>query len=384
MKKIPYGRHTITEQDIEAVVHVLRSDTLTQGPCIAAFEAAFADYVGAPYAVAVTNGTAALHLCALALGVQPGQKVITTPITFAATANCARFVGAEVVFADIDPETYLLDITQVETLLATAPKGTYAAIIPVDFAGRAVDLEAYRQLADAYGCRLIEDACHAPGGFFTDAAGQRQGCGNGQFADASVFSFHPVKHIAAGEGGMITTASRALYEHLRNLRTHGIQQIPEKREQNHGVWYYEMQMLGYNYRMTDIQAALGMSQLTRAGQGLQRRHALARRYQETFVGQEFIIHLPSYSEGHAYHLFVAEFKNRDGLIMHLREKGIFAQVHYIPLHLMPYFRDQGGWKAGDLPCAEAYYRGCLSLPLYPALSDTEQQYVIKSVFDSYG
>ncbi len=382
MRPIPYGRHHVTEQDIEAVVEVLRSDFLTQGPRVAEFEQAFAAYVGAPYAVAVTNGTAALHLSALALGIQPGQKVITTPITFAATANCARFVGAEVVFADIDPETYLLDIKKVEALLAAVPRGAYAAIIPVDFAGRAIDLAAFRQLADAYGCRLIEDACHAPGGFFTDAAGQKQYCGNCQFADTAIFSFHPVKHIAAGEGGMITTSSRSLYEQLRNLRTHGIQQIPEKREQDHGVWYYEMQMLGYNYRMTDIQAALGASQLTRAEQGLQRRHQLASCYQEAFAGHDFITHLPAYDQGHAYHLFVAEFKNRDGLIRHLREKGIYAQVHYIPLHLMPYYRDLG-WKARDLPHAEAYYEGCLSLPLYPALSDAEQQQVIKSVFDFY-
>jgi UDP-4-amino-4,6-dideoxy-N-acetyl-beta-L-altrosamine transaminase len=383
MKPIPYGRHYITEQDIAAVVDVLRSDFLTQGPCVAEFEAMFAAYVGAPYAVAVTNGTAALHLSVLALGILPGQKVITTPITFAATANCARFVGAEVVFADIDPETYLLDIRNVEALLAAAPRGAYAAIIPVEFAGKAVDLAAFRHLADAYGCRLIEDACHAPGGYFTDPAGQKQYCGNGRFADTSIFSFHPVKHIAAGEGGMITTASRTLYEQLRNLRTHGIQQIPEKREQDAGVWYYEMQMLGYNYRLTDMQAALGSSQLKRAEQGLQRRHQLAKAYHDAFAAQAFITHLPAYDQGNAYHLFVAEFKDRDGLILYLREQGIYAQVHYIPLHLMPYYRDLG-WRPGDFPCAEAYYRGCLSLPLYPSLRDDEQQYVIKSVFDFYG
>src|SRR5690606_31228463 len=270
---IPYGRQHILEEDIQAVVETLQSDYLTQGPRIAAFEAAFSAYVGSKYAVAVANGTAALHLCALALGVKAGDKVITTPITFAASANCVRYCGGEVVFADIDPVTYLLDIDKVTNLLESSAKGTYKGIIPVDFAGRAVDLEAYKKLAKKYDLWIIEDACHAPGGFFIDAREQRQHCGNGTFSDLAIFSFHPVKHIAAGEGGMITTNDGQLYQKLLQLRTHGIVKSEEAftntidfagGHETYPGWYMEMQVLGFNYRLTDFQAALGMSQLKRA------------------------------------------------------------------------------------------------------------------------
>jgi dTDP-4-amino-4,6-dideoxygalactose transaminase len=304
MKKIPYGRQHITEEDINAVIDVLKSDWLTQGPKISEFEQAFAKYIGSKYAVAVANGTAALHLCTLALGVKPGVKVITTPITFVASANCVRYSGGEVVFADINPKTYLIDINEVEKLLKAAPKGTYKGIIVVDFAGRAVDLEAFRKLADEYGLWIIEDACHAPGGYFVDSKGQKQNCGNGNFADLAIFSFHPVKHIAAGEGGMITTNDEAFYHKVRVLRTHGIQQIPELRQFDHGVWYYEMQELGFNYRLTDIQAALGMSQLIRAEEGLQRRKEIAKVYEQTFNKSSFVKGQSGVLEGHAYHLYV--------------------------------------------------------------------------------
>lgn len=378
MNKIPYGRQNITQEDINAVVDVLKSNFLTQGPHVGEFEQAFADYIGVKYAVAVSNGTAALHLCTLALGVKAGDKVITTPITFAATANCVRYADGDVVFADIDPETYLLDINEVEKLLKSAPKGTYKGIIPVDFAGRAVDLEAYRNLADEYGCWIIEDACHAPGGYFTDSKGTKHNCGNGEFADLAIFSFHPVKHIACGEGGMITTNDKALYDKLRNLRTHGIQQNPELRQFNHGIWYYEMQELGYNYRLTDFQAALGISQLHRAEFGLQRRKEIAFNYQQVFEDKSYVKQQVGVVEGHAYHLYVVESDNRDRLIQHLRDNNIFAQVHYIPVHLMPYYR-QFGWKEGDMPIAEKYYANCLSLPMYPTLTEEEQKFVIKSI-----
>ena len=222
MNLIPYGKQNITQADIDAVVEVLKADYLTQGPKIKEFEDAFASYVDAKFAVAVSNGTAALHLCALALNVSEGQKVITTPITFAASANCVKYCGGEVVFGDIDPETYLLDINSVRELLEASPKGTYSGVIPVDFAGRAVDLEAYRNLANDYGLWIIEDACHAPGGSFVKTNGRESKCGSGEFADLAIFSFHPVKHIASGEGGMITTNDESLYDKLRALRTHGI------------------------------------------------------------------------------------------------------------------------------------------------------------------
>lgn len=382
MKNIPYGRQNITQSDIDAVSEVLRSDFLTQGPEIERFEKAFAAYIGSKYAVAVANGTAALHLCALALNVKPGDKVITTPITFAASANCVRYAGGEVVFADIDPTTYLLDINSVEDLLKSAPKGTYKGIIPVDFAGRSVNTEAFRKLADEYGCWILEDACHAPGGYFKDSNNEKQLCGNGVYADLAIFSFHPVKHIAAGEGGIITTNNEELYKKVSLLRTHGITKDPALLHENHGGWYYEMQELGFNYRLTDFQAALGNSQLQRADEGLKRRREIAAKYNAAFSGKNFIHGQSGDIEGHAYHLYIVEVDDRKGLYVFLREHKIFAQVHYIPVHLQPYYCDLG-WKKGDFPHAEKYYKQCLSLPMYPTLSDEEQDYVIDKVLKYY-
>lgn len=382
MGTIPYGRQNITDSDIEAVVEVLKSELLTQGPKIAEFEEAFAEYIGVKYAVAVSNGTAALHLCALTLGVKEGDKVITTPLTFAATANCVRYAGGEVIFADVDPNTYLLDINAVERLLEASPKGIFKGIIPVDFAGRAVDLRAFRKLADKYDCWIIEDACHAPGGYFKDTDSTKHNCGSGEFADLAIFSFHPVKHIAAGEGGMITTNDEKLYHKLRNLRTHGIQQIPELKQFNHGLWYYEMQELGFNYRLTDFQAALGISQLKRADEGLKRRKEIAKIYQEAFNNKAFIKKQTGFVEGHAYHLYVVELEKRKELYEYLRTFDIFAQIHYIPVHLMPYYR-QFGWKEGDLPLVEEYYKSCISLPMYPTLTSEELSFVIKKIIDFY-
>lgn len=388
---IPYGRQHITEEDIAAVVETLQSDYLTQGPKIKEFEDAFARYVGARYAVAVANGTAALHLNALALGVGPGDKVITTPITFAASANCVRYCGGEVVFADIDPDTYLLDIQSVTKILEASPKGTYQGIIPVDFGGRAVDLEAFRKLADDYNLWIIEDACHAPGGYFVDSQGEKQYCGNGKFADLAIFSFHPVKHIATGEGGMITTNDEALYKKLLQLRTHGI--VKEDGlytnpiefaggESSYPGWYMEMQDLGYNYRLSDMQAALGISQLKRAEAGLAKRRAIASTYLDAFKDKSFIKGQSGMVEGHAYHLYVIEVEDRLGLYNYLRDQNIFAQIHYIPTHLMPYYR-RLGWKEGDMPHAENYYRHCISLPMFPTLTEEEQQKVIDCVTDFY-
>lgn len=388
---IPYGRQNITEEDINSVVDTLKSDYLTQGPKIEEFEKAFAKYVGSQYSVAVSNGTAALHLCALAMGVKEGDKVITTPITFAASANCIRYCGGEVVFSDIDPDTYLLDIKAVRKLLETAPIGTYSGIIPVDFAGRAVNLEEYKELAEEYGLWIIEDACHAPGGFFKDSKGQQQLCGNGNFADLSIFSFHPVKHIASGEGGMITTNNEELYKKLKQLRTHGIVKDDEQFQnstefagggQSYPGWYMEMQELGFNYRITDFQAALGTSQLKRADEGLLRRREIANKYYNAFEGKTYIKGQSGVVEGHAYHLYVIEIENRLGLYNFLRENNIYAQIHYIPCHLMPYYKDRG-WKEGDLPNAENYYKNCISLPMYPTLKPEEQQFVISTINQFY-
>jgi UDP-4-amino-4,6-dideoxy-N-acetyl-beta-L-altrosamine transaminase len=396
MKIIPYGKQNITAADIAAVSETLQSDFLTQGPKIKEFEDAFASYIGSKYAVALANGTAALHLCALALGVKKGQKVITTPITFAASANCIQYCGGEAVFADIDPLTYLLDIDKVRMLLEAAPRGTYSGIIPVDFAGRAVDLEAYRRLADEFGLWLIEDACHAPGGYFTDKSGLKQKCGNSRYADLAIFSFHPVKHIAAGEGGMITTNNFELYQALLKLRTHGITRESDqfqndiefatggKPANTYPAWYMEMQVLGFNYRLTDFQAALGLSQLKRADEGLIQRKVIAKKYDDAFRNNPKIKtqrnEIRNGESGHAYHLYIIEVSDRLALYNHLRKLNIYAQVHYIPCHLMPYYRNLG-WKEGDLPFAESYYKGCLSLPMYPTLSEAEQVYVIKAILD---
>ena len=390
-KVIPYGRQNITQEDIDIVVEALKSDYLTQGPKILEFENAFAKYVGSKYAVAVANGTAALHLCTLALDVKKGQKVITTPITFAASANCVRYCDGEVVFADIDPETYLIDYNCVKKLLEESPMGTYQGIIPVDFAGRAVDLEKFRKLADEYNLWIIEDSCHAPGGCFVDEKGNEQNCGNGNFADLAIFSFHPVKHIASGEGGMITTNNEVLYQKLLMLRTHGIVKSNELYtnsfefaggKDTYPLWYMEMQELGFNYRLTDFQAALGLSQLKRADEGLQRRREIAQTYYEAFKNKSFIKGQSGVVEGHAYHLYIIEVENRLELYNYLRTKNIFAQIHYIPCHLMPYYR-QFGWKAGDMPNSENYYKHCISLPMYPTLSFEEQTFVINKILNYY-
>ena len=346
--------------------------------------------------MAVSNGTAALHLSALALGVQNGDKVITTPLTFAASANCIRYCGGEVVFSDINPETYLLDIDKVESLLKAAPKGKYKGIVPVDFAGRAVDLEAFRKLADEYGLWILEDSCHSPGGFFTDNAGKKQNCGNGNFADLAIFSFHPVKHIATGEGGMITTNDEKLYKKLLELRTHGITRDtsifknsvefasgqPVEESAPYPGWYMEMQTLGYNYRFTDFQAALGISQLTRADEGLAKRKSIAKKYESSFADSTVIKGQSGFVSGHAYHLYIIEVEDRLGLYNYLREHKIFAQIHYIPCHLMPYYKALG-WKEGDFPIVEQYYKNCISLPMYPTLSNEEQDFVIQTIKNYY-
>ena len=387
LKPIPYGRQNITDEDIQAVNDVLRGDFLTQGPQIKLFEEAFAEYIGAKYAVAVSNGTAALHLCALALNIKPGQKVITTPITFAASANCVRYCGGEVEFVDIDPETYLIDIEKVKSLLLAHPKGTFSGIIPVDFSGRAVNLEKIKALAEEYNLWMIEDACHAPGGYFIDSKGTRQNCGNGTYADLAIFSFHPVKHIASGEGGMITTNNVELYNQLLKLRTHGIVKSDDLYqnsvefaggEKNYPGWYMEMQDLGYNYRLTDFQAALGNSQLKRANEGIKRRTEIAKKYTDAFSNNDKIQGQSGFIEGHAYHLYIIEVEDRLGLYNELKSHNIFAQIHYIPTHLMPYYRHLG-WKEGDKVYAENYYRKCISLPMYPTLTEEEQNFVIDRV-----
>jgi UDP-4-amino-4,6-dideoxy-N-acetyl-beta-L-altrosamine transaminase len=382
-KIIPYGKQNITQKDIDVVIEALQSDYLTQGPRIKDFEDQFAKYVGGKYAVAVANGTAALHLCTLALGVKEGDKVITTPITFVASANCIRYCGGEVYFADINPKSNTLDVNKVKEIIESKPKGFFSGIIPVDFAGYAVNLEEYRELADENNLWIIEDSCHSPGGFFTDKHCIKQFCGNGRFADLSIFSFHPVKHIACGEGGMITTNSEKLYRKLLRLRTHGITREKDELTENHGAWYYEMQELGYNYRLTDFQAALGISQLKRANDGLIRRREIAAVYFEAFKNMPEIISQSGIVEGHAYHLYTIQINNRKQLYDYLRENDVYCQIHYIPVHKMPYYKNIGNQNL-VLSQAEAYYNQCLSLPMFPTLTNEEQSYIIKLIYDYFG
>lgn len=374
-KIIPYGRQSIEDDDIDAVIKTLKADFLTQGPKVREFEDKFANYVGAKYAVAVSNATAGLHLGVLALGLKKGERVITTPITFAASANCVKYAGGEVWFADIDPDTYVLSLESTRKLIESKPKGFFKGIIPVDFAGLPVNLEAFRSLADKHGLWLIEDACHAPGGYFTDSKSNNQMCGNANYADIGIFSFHPVKHIACGEGGMVTTNSESLYTKLSALRTHGI--TKENMDENHGGWYYEMQELGFNYRLTDIQSALGITQLAKNNAGVARRNEIANSYKNAFIGKIKYQSLPEGSYN-AHHLFVIEVENRKGLYDFLRTQNIFAQIHYIPVHTLPYYR-KIGYENADLSNSENYYSKCLSLPMYPTLTNEEQDFVIEKV-----
>lgn len=382
MKTIPYGRQNISNEDIEAVVNTLQSDFLTQGPKISEFESKFAEYVGSKYAVAVSNGTAALHLSAMAMNVDNKTNVITTPITFVASANCIKYCGGNIYFADIDPNTLTISLESVKKLIESKPKGFFHGIIPVDFTGYPVNLEEFKQLANQHNLWIIEDACHAPGAYFIDSKGEKQISGNGKFAQCSIFSFHPVKHIATGEGGMITTNDDAIYKKLLQLRSHGmVYQGNPNLLDNHGGWYMEMQTLGYNYRLCDIQAALGISQLNKADAGLIRRNEIADRY-DTVFKNSLVKTLDRNNKKiyHAFHLYVVQVEDRKRVYDELRKKNIFTQIHYIPVHTMPYYKQFESTK-GNYPVAESYYQKCLSLPMYPTLTNEEQDYVIDSILE---
>ncbi len=381
MLKLPisYGRQFISDEDVQAVVEALKSDYLTCGPKIAEFENAFCEYVNAKHAVAVCNATGALHIAAMALGVKPGDNVICTPLTFASSANCIRFCGGNVKFVDINPKTYLLDLDKLKETLAASPKGTYKGMVLVDFAGYPHDMEEYRKVADEYGMWILEDACHAPGAYFVDSTGDKVYAGCGKYSDITVFSFHPVKHITTGEGGIACTQNDEYKEKMALYRTHGITRDADKLERQDGLWYYEMQELGYNYRITDIQAALGISQLKVARKNVEIRRELVRKYNEAFKDID-AIKTPYEAEDvyHAYHLYIIQVDDRLGLYNFLRENKIFAQVLYYPLNLMPYYK-QFGNKEGDLPVVEEYYKHSLALPMFPTLTEEQQEYVIGKV-----
>jgi UDP-4-amino-4,6-dideoxy-N-acetyl-beta-L-altrosamine transaminase len=379
---IPYGRQQITEDDIQAVAQALRGDFLTQGPIVAEFEKTFADFVGAQYAIAVNNATSALHLCALAMKVGPGQKVLCTPNTFVASSNCILYCGGDVEFIDIDPQTLCIDLQQLENKLKTSPRGTYAGVVAVDFGGYPLNFKALREITNRHEVWLIEDACHAPGAEFQDEAGQWHRSGNGQFADFATFSFHPVKHLTTGEGGMITTNSKELADKVRTLRTHGITKDPKEMHRNDGGWYLEMQTLGMNYRIPDILCALGLSQLKRIDANLHSRRRLATRYDEALKGLPLKTQPAPPNVRHAYHLYVIQTEKRKELYDFLKSKDIHCQVHYIPIYSQPYYLEKYGRMS--LPAMEKYYSQCLSLPMYHAMTDAEQAFVISQIREFFG
>ena len=368
-RQIPYGRQAIDDEDIQAVVEVLRSDWLTTGPQVERFEAALAEFVGAKHAVAVSNGTAALHAAAFAAELGPGDEVIVPAMTFAASANCVVYQGGVPVFADVNRSTLLLDPATVEALITPRTR----AVIAVDYAGQPCDYDALRQIARRHSLILIDDAAHALGG----SDGGRT---VGTLADLNTFSFHPVKHITTGEGGAITTHDPELAQRLRIFRNHGITTDHRQREQQ-GSWFYEMVALGYNYRLTDLQCVLGLSQLRKLGAWLIRRREIARHYDEAFAGSTVVEPLGvRLGASHAYHLYVVRLKiDRASAFARLRAEGIGVNVHYIPVHLHPFYRERFGTRAGMCPVAEEAYEQIVSLPIFPAMSDGDVGRVIDVV-----
>ena len=379
---IPYGRQWIDEADIQAVTDTLRSDWLTQGPAVGKLEAAFAALCRVPHAVAVNSATSALHIACLAIGAGPGDVVWTVPNTFVASANCARLCGADVDFADIDPATYNISVAALERKLrnAKAAGRLPKAVIPVHFSGRAPDQEAIWALAKDYGFRVIEDASHSVGATHRD-----EPVGSCRWSDISVFSFHPVKIITTAEGGLATTRDPQLADRMSRLRTHGVTKDERLLSRtDEGGWYYEQIELGLNYRLTDMQAALGLSQLRKLGQFLRRRRELVARYDRLLADLPITRPLVDVLDESAWHLYVIRIdparvgKNRRQVYDSMRAGGVGVQVHYIPVHLQPYYRTLG-FKPGHCPEAELYSEQALSLPLYPAMSDAEQDQVIETL-----
>lgn len=373
---IPYGKQTIEDDDINEVVKTLKSDWLTQGPRVEEFEKALADYCGAKYAVVMANGTVALQAAYYAIGMQPGDEFITSPITFPATCNAARWFGAKPVFVDVDSSTGNIDYNLIENKITTKTK----AIVPIDFTGRPVELESIKAIAAKHNLFVIEDACQALGAKYH---GQKVG----SLSDLTVFSFHPVKTITTGEGGAVLTNDKELYKKIKMFITHGI--VKDDFEYSSpGEWYFEMQDLGQNYRLTDLQCALGISQLKKADRFIAMRREKVARYNEAFKGNSVfsIPPIDSQEAQSAWHLYVIQlterFKNKQvELFSALRREGIWVQLHHIPVHCHPYYQHLG-YKIGITPRAENFYKRIMSLPLYPSLSETDQAYVIKTVLNT--
>ena len=378
---IYYGRQDINQDDIEAVRAVLASDFLTQGPAIERFEKTVASYCGAKYAVAVCNATAALHIACRAAGLEPGDVLWTAPNTFVASANCGLYCGSDVDFVDIDVQTYNMSTQELEKKLASSAKKP-KVLVPVHFSGQPCDMEQIHRLAKDHDITIVEDASHAIG---AEYKGER--VGSCKYSDMTVFSFHPVKIITTGEGGMVLTNNPDLYEKLRLYRSHGITRDPKLMSNNDGSWYYEQIDLGYNYRVTDMQAALGTSQMKRLPEFLQRRRYLAKRYNELLADLPLILPYQMESVNSSWHLYVAGFREgasltkKEHLFQEMKKHGIILNMHYIPVHLQPYYQNMG-FVHGDFPVSEAYYEKAFTLPLYYGLSDEEQVTVVEALRDS--
>lgn len=373
---IPYGRQDITEADIAAVEQVLRSDFLTQGPAVPRFEEAVANKVGAAFGVAVNSATSALHIACMALDLGPGDWLWTSPNTFVASANCALYCGAQVDFVDIDPRTYNMSVEELEAKLKTAEETDRLPkiVIPVHFAGQPCDMRAIGALAQRYGFKVIEDASHAIG-----ALCDGELVGNCRYSDITVFSFHPVKIITTAEGGLATTNSSDLAERMNRLRSHGITRDPKTMiGESHGAWYYQQIELGYNYRMTDIAAALGLSQLQRLNEYIDRRHAIAHRYDDLLADLSVTRPWQDPMQRSALHLYpiqVQNSKTRRAVFDSLRENGIGVNVHYIPVHTQPYYEELG-FAQGQFPESEKYYAQAISLPIFGSMSDLQHDIVV--------
>ncbi|VVE89031.1 UDP-4-amino-4,6-dideoxy-N-acetyl-beta-L-altrosamine transaminase [Pandoraea bronchicola] len=376
---IPYGRQSISDEDVAAVVATLRSDFLTQGPAVPAFEKSIAEYCGVAHAVAVNSATSALHIACMALGLGPGDLLWTVPNTFVASANAARFCGADVDFVDIAPGTWNICVQSLAEKLAQAERAGRLpkVVVPVAFAGLSCDMRAIRALSDRYGFAVLEDASHAIGGRYRDKP-----VGHGDDADITVFSFHPVKIVTTAEGGLATTRHADLAEKMRLNRSHGItRERADMTRPDEGPWYYEQLTLGYNYRMTELQASLGLSQIKRLDEFVSRRHEIARRYAQKLA------HLPlspqdvmadAYSALHLYPVRLHATERRRAVFEGMRAAGIGVNVHYIPVHMQPYYQALG-FREGDFPQAEAYYAGALSLPMYPDLTESMQDQVVAAL-----
>jgi UDP-4-amino-4,6-dideoxy-N-acetyl-beta-L-altrosamine transaminase len=378
---IPYSRQDVSEEDIKAVCDVLRSDFLTQGPVLGTFEQSFAAKHHVAHAVAVTNATAGLQIACLALDVGAGARVWTSPNSFIASANCALYCGAAIDFVDIDPRTRNMSVPALKDKLAGAERANTLpkVVIPVDFAGLPCDMREIRELADRYGFKVLEDASHATGASY---GGQPTGSA---FADATVFSFHAVKIVTTAEGGIVTTPDKQLADRMRALRSHGMTRNPLEMERAcEGAWYYEQQSLGFNFRMTEVQAALGLSQLARLDVMRARREALAARYDQLVAGLPLLIPARLPDRQSAWHLYVIEVdgartaKTRAEVFEHLRNAGIGVNVHYIPIHTQPYYA-RLGFRRGDFPASERYYSRAISIPLYPALTESQQDRIVDAL-----